>query len=78
LVEGENVTFIADGNNIIFNVSIPGSEEPEVNIIDYMSGEGIVISNIEDNLAIISIDKDYITEQLVLPVVDELTEIINN
>lgn len=78
LVEGENVTFIVDGNNIIFNVSASGGEEPEINIIDYMPGEGIVISNIEDNLAIISIDKDYITEQLILPVVDELTEIINN
>lgn len=78
LVEGENVAIIVDGNNVIFNVTNSGSEEPEINIIDYISGEGIVISDVNNNVAIISIDKNYVNEQLILPVFSGLAEVIKD
>jgi hypothetical protein len=66
LVEGENISIVLEGNNIIFN-SKAGSEEPS-KFIDYIPGEGIDISSVVNNSAIISIDSKYINENLIAPV----------
>jgi hypothetical protein len=62
LVAGENVSLVVKDNNVIINATNSGSEEPEINIIDYIQGDGIVITEISSNTKKISVDDDYIKD----------------